>query len=142
MASVFLVPNTVNQIAAVLSLAAVFLFISEYMSPFQVRRDMNLYRWGNGVVLASMYVSLLLKANDSNDRSGLVSVFGAVLITANVFMVVAVLIQTVLSAKAWHVSKSNAGRVLPGASGPSPRFLRGTNLVHAAQVQGRLSEES
>ncbi|CAM9948564.1 unnamed protein product, partial [Laminaria digitata] len=39
MASVFLIPNTVNQIAVVLSLAAVFLFISEWMSPFESSID-------------------------------------------------------------------------------------------------------
>ncbi|CAM9547833.1 unnamed protein product, partial [Laminaria digitata] len=99
MASAFLIPNTVNQIAVVLSLAAVFLFISEWMSPFARGADMSLYRWGNGVVLASMYVALLIKTNDSNQRSGVVSVFGSVLIIANVVMVVALLVQTVLLAK-------------------------------------------
>lgn len=116
MASVFLIPNTVNQITIVLSLGVAFLFLSESMSPFENRRDMKLYRWGNGVVLASMYVALLIKANNSNDKSGLVSVFGVVLIIANVFMVVSVLIQTVLAAKAWHVTMPKADMGVPDFS--------------------------
>ena len=104
MVSVFLVPNSVNQIAVVLSLAAAFVFISESMSPFERNIDMSLYRWGNGVVLASMYVALLLKANESGEKSGLTSVFGGLLITANVAMIVSVLVQSVLLAKAWRAS--------------------------------------
>ena len=65
---------------------------------------MRLYRWGNGVVLASMYVALLLKANESGEKSGLTSVFGGLLITANVAMIVSVLVQSVLLAKAWRAS--------------------------------------
>lgn len=106
MASVFLVPNSVNQIAVVLSLAVAFVFLSESMSPFEKSVDMSLYRWGNGVVLASMYVALLLKANESNDKSSLLSVFGGVLITANVAMIAAVVVQSVLLTKTWRASKT------------------------------------
>lgn len=103
MASVFLVPNSVNQIAVVLSLAAVFVIVSEAMSPFENSTDMSLYRWGNGIVVASMFVALLVKANESNEEdSGMLSVFGAVLITANVVMVGAVVVQSVILAKNWR----------------------------------------
>ncbi|CAM9807566.1 unnamed protein product, partial [Laminaria digitata] len=111
MASVFLVPNTVNQIAVVLSLAGAFMFLSESMSPFESSVDMSLYRWGNGVVLASMYVALLLKANESNEKSGLVSAFGGVLITANVAMIVAVLVQSMLLGKAWRALNTTVEEV-------------------------------
>ncbi|CAM9093171.1 unnamed protein product, partial [Laminaria digitata] len=90
--SVFFIPNSVNQIAIVLSLALVFLFVSESMSPFERKADMGLYRWGNGVILGSMFVALLMKADGSNDESARVSVLGGVLITANVVMIIAVLV--------------------------------------------------
>ncbi|CAM9260540.1 unnamed protein product, partial [Laminaria digitata] len=88
LSSVFLVPDSVNQIAVVLGLAGVFLFVSESLSPFESSMDMSLYRWGNGVVLASMFLALLVKADASSDKS--LSVFGWVLIVANIMMVVAV----------------------------------------------------
>ncbi|CAN0027903.1 unnamed protein product, partial [Laminaria digitata] len=97
--SVCLIPNSVNQIAIVLSLALVFSFVSESMSPFERNADMSLYRWGNGVILASMYVALLMKADDSNEEAGRISVLGGVLITANVVMILAVLVQSVLLAQ-------------------------------------------
>lgn len=107
MCSAFLVPNSVNQIAVVLSLAVAFLFVSESMSPFANSEDMSLYRWGNGVVLASMYVALLMKANESNEQeSGAVSVFGVVLITANVVMVLAVLVEATLLARNFRMEKT------------------------------------
>lgn len=101
-ASVYFVPNSVNQIAIVLSLALVFMFVSESMSPFDRNDDMTLYRWGNGVVLASMYVALLMKANTSNEVSGQLSVLAWVLITANVVMMISVIVQSVLLAKLWR----------------------------------------
>lgn len=74
---VFLVPNSVNQIANVLSVAVVFVIISETMSLFETIVDMRLYRWGNGLVLSSMFIFLLLKANhESIEQSGLLSVLG------------------------------------------------------------------
>lgn len=103
LASVFLVPNSVNQIAVVLLLAVAFVVISETMSPFESSTDMSLYRWGNGVVVASMFVALLVKANESNeDKSGMLSVFGVVLITANLVMIGAVVAQSVVLAKNWQ----------------------------------------
>ncbi|CAM9423006.1 unnamed protein product, partial [Laminaria digitata] len=93
LSSVFLVPDSVNAIAVVLGLAGVFLFVSESLSPFESSTDMSLYRWGNGVVMASMFLALLVKANASSDKS--LSVFGWVLIVANIVMVVAVVVEAV-----------------------------------------------
>ena len=102
-ASVYFIPNSVDQIAIVLSLAFVFLFVSETMSPFEETEDMNLYRWGNGVILASLYVALLMKANSSvEEESGRMSVLGGVLITANVFMIIVILVESMLLARAWR----------------------------------------
>ena len=111
--SVFFIPNSINQIAIVLSLTLVFLFVSESMSPFERSADMSLYRWGNGVILASMFVALLMEADGSNDESGTLSVFGWVLITANVVMIFAVLVQSVLLALEWRGSLSIPEETIP-----------------------------
>ena len=111
--SVFFIPNSINQIAIVLSLTLVFLFVSESMSPFERSTDMSLYRWGNGVILASMFVALLMEADGSNDESGTLSVFGWVLITANVVMIFAVLVQSVLLALEWRGSLSIPEETIP-----------------------------
>ncbi|CAN0561706.1 unnamed protein product, partial [Laminaria digitata] len=92
----FVPPSTVAQIAVVLLVAAVLLFISESMSPFSSSVDMGLYRWGNGIILASMYVALLMKVDTSSEESSTLSAFGIVLIAANVFLVATVLIQSML----------------------------------------------
>ncbi|CAM9133786.1 unnamed protein product, partial [Laminaria digitata] len=93
LSSVFLAPDSVNQIAVVLGLASVFLFVSESLSPFESSTDMSLYRWGNGVIMASMFLALLVKADTSSDES--LSVFGWVLIVANILMIVAVVVEAV-----------------------------------------------
>lgn len=94
--AVFVVPGSAAQIAVVLLLAVVFLFVSESLSPFKSRVDMGLYRWGNGVVLASMYVALLLKVNVSEDGNSTVKASVVALIAANVFMVATVVIEAAL----------------------------------------------
>ncbi|CAM9161752.1 unnamed protein product, partial [Laminaria digitata] len=91
-AAIFVLPNSVSQIAVVLLLAAIFLFLSESLSPFNKTVDMRLYRWGNGIVLASMYVALLLKVDVSNEGHISLSAFGKVLIFANVFMIITVVV--------------------------------------------------
>lgn len=96
MSSVFLLPNSVDHIAIVLSLAVVFLFVSESLSPFQRSVDMSLYRWGNGIILGSMYIALLMKAKESDGEFRALSVFGWLLIAANIIMMVVVVIEAVI----------------------------------------------
>lgn len=100
--AVFVLPGSSAQIAVVLLLAVVFLFVSESLSPFGKSIDMGLYRWGNGIVLGSMYVALLLKYDVSQEEDGALSAFAGVLVAANVFMVAAVIVQTYLMVKEWR----------------------------------------
>jgi len=94
-------PNSTAQLAMALLFAVVYVLISEVLSPFQKAIDMGLYRWGNGVVVASMYVAFLSKIDVGEPiaSEGYLLTFSGVLIAANVFMVVTVLVQTVLLAK-------------------------------------------
>lgn len=100
--AVFVIPGSSAQIAIVLLLAVVFLFISESLSPFSKSIDMGLYRWGNGIVLGSMYVALLLKFDSSQEEDDTLSAFAGVLVAANVFMAITVIVQSYLMVKEWH----------------------------------------
>ena len=92
----FVLPNSTAQIAIVLLAAFVFEFISESVSPFDKEVDTILYRWGNGIIVASLYIALLMKMEVGNESMEAVSAFSVVLIVANVAMAATVLLQTVL----------------------------------------------
>ncbi|CAN0344420.1 unnamed protein product, partial [Laminaria digitata] len=94
--AVFVLPNSPAQSAVALLLAVVFLFVSESMAPFQKSVDMGLYRLGNGIILASMYVALLVKVDVSNEESDTLTAFAAVLIAANICMILTVLVQSAI----------------------------------------------
>ncbi|CAM9090863.1 unnamed protein product, partial [Laminaria digitata] len=94
-----ILPSSKAQISIVLLFAAVFVFISEVLSPFRKAVDTSRYRWGNGFIVASMYVAFLMKVDVAQDTTEYLVTFSGVLILANVFMVVAVLLQTALLAK-------------------------------------------
>ena len=95
----FIPPHGIANVSAALLCAVVFVFISEVFSPFNRGVDMGLYRWGNGVIVGSMYVAFLMKADVGYDSKEAMLTFSGVLILANVFMVVAALVQTVLLVK-------------------------------------------
>ena len=105
--AVFVLPDSAAQIAIVLLLAVVFLFISESSSPFNDPIEMGLYRWGNGVVLASMYAALLLKVDIANEDNRALSAFVGVLIAANVFMVITVIVQSYLLVQEYRQSQKS-----------------------------------
>ncbi|CAM9138564.1 unnamed protein product, partial [Laminaria digitata] len=92
-AAAFVLPNSAEQIAVIFLLAVVFTFISESLSPFEAKADMWLYRWGNAIILASMYVALLLKIELADERSRASSVMTALLIAGNIFMIFMVAVQ-------------------------------------------------
>lgn len=122
--AVFVLPGSSAQIAIVLLLAVMFLFVSESLSPFSKSSDMGLYRWGNGVVLGSMYVALLLRFDVSEEEDHALSAFSGVLIAANVFMVVTVIVQTYFMVKEWLQADEPIEALGPCAS---LRFSRSTS---------------
>ncbi|CAM9357520.1 unnamed protein product, partial [Laminaria digitata] len=98
----FVPSNSLTQISFALMSAVAWVFFSEVISPFQKKTDMNLYRWGNGIVVASMYVAFLAKVDVGYDTEHALLTFSGVLLLANVFMVVTVLLQTALLVKEWR----------------------------------------
>ena len=95
----FVRPNSATQVSMVFLFAVVFVFISEALSPFEKSADTRLYRWGNGVVVASMYVAFLMKVDVGEQTHYALLTYSGVLILANVFMVITELLQIVFLAK-------------------------------------------
>ena len=67
------------------------MFISESIGPFQKVANANLYRWGNGNVVGSLYVAFLLKVDLADESEQSIRQFSGVLIAAKVVMILAVL---------------------------------------------------
>lgn len=107
-AAVFVFPNSADQIAVVLLLAVMFTFVSESLSPFETIYGMWLYRWGNGIVLASMYVALLMRIEVTGPTSQTSMGMTALLIAANLLMICTVIAQAVLLAKRLYFSRRMA----------------------------------
>ncbi|CAM9670042.1 unnamed protein product, partial [Sphacelaria rigidula] len=102
--AVFLMPESSAQVAIEVVLAAVFIGVSDTLSPFSDLSDAWLYRCGNWVVFFSMYLSLLLKVDASDEDSQSQVVFAKVLIAAHACMVLMVVVQAVISVRTSAVS--------------------------------------
>lgn len=84
--------------------AAVFIGISEMLSPFVNPIDAWLYRSGAWVIFFSMYLALSLKVDASDEESQSQGVFAKLLIAAHAGMVFMIVVQAVLSVKRGLVS--------------------------------------
>lgn len=104
----FVLPNSTAQIAIVLLVAFAFVFLSETISPFQKEIDTILYRWGNGIIVASVYIALLMKMEVGTNSIESVSAFSVILVVANVAMVATVLFQTGCLVFEWQKVKKGA----------------------------------
>lgn len=116
-AAVFVLPDTAEQVAIVLFLALGFVFISESLSPSDSNSDMWIYRWGNGILLASIYVALLLKVDLAGEESRSSAAITFLLIAAHVFMIFTVAWQAFLILKglrASTVDEERSSRTGPG----------------------------
>ncbi len=94
---VFLFPGSTAQVALEVILAALFISISEMISPFADQMNAWLYRAGMWVVFLSMYLALLLKVDASDEDSQSQEIFAKLLIAANAGLVLAVVVQVVAS---------------------------------------------
>lgn len=94
---VFLFPGSAAQVALEVLFAALFIAISEMLSPFADPMDAWLYRSGMWVVFLSMYLALMLKVELSDEDTQSQDIFAKLLIAANVGLVLAVVVQAVVS---------------------------------------------
>lgn len=121
----FVYPNSTAQIAIVLLIAFFFAFLSESLDPFVGKTDMNLYRWGNGVIVASLYAAFLLKVDVGEDTEEALAAYSGALIAANVFMVLTALVQTGMLLREFR-AENKRGRLLDArvsASDASPACM-------------------
>ncbi|CAM9759611.1 unnamed protein product [Laminaria digitata] len=99
--AVFIYPDSSAQIAIVLLLAAMFMVVSEILSPFARPVEMWLYRAGHYVVFASMYLALLLRVDVSSERDQSQDVFSGVVVIAHAVMLIVVVSQGLLIFVGW-----------------------------------------
>ena len=133
-AAVFVVPNSADQIAVIFLLAIVFTFVSESLFPSETKIDMWLYRWGNAIILGSMYVALLFKVELADKEIDSSSLMTAVLIAANVLLIVIVVVQSIFLVKGLYTS-NRASDVYPAPSASvsmSPMATLSVN-IHGAR---------
>lgn len=95
----FLLPDSAAQVAIEVVLAALFMAVSDVLSPFVDPFDAWLYRIGGWTIFFSMYLALLLKVDVSDEDAQSQAVFAKVLIAAHAGMVMVIVVQAVLSVR-------------------------------------------
>lgn len=96
---VFLFPGSVAQISTTFLVALVFFVLSEALDPYASSLDRWMSRFGHVAVLLSMLVALMIKVEvDTSDTYfGDTGVYSIVLVVANVAMVFAVVVESLVS---------------------------------------------
>ncbi|CBJ28094.1 probable extracellular nuclease (ISS) [Ectocarpus siliculosus] len=89
----FLLPNSAAQAAIEVVLAAIFVAVSDVLSPFVDPFDAWLYRIGGWITCFSMYLALVDVSDEDNQSQ---AVFAKVLIAAHAGMVAVIVVQAVL----------------------------------------------
>ena len=123
-AAAFVLPDSAEQVAIVLLIAVLFMFVSASISPFESKFDMWLHRWGNNIILARMYVALLLKVDLAVEESRSSSTVTALLIAANVLMTFTVVVQSISLMKSLCVPEVKETPIIRRVSGYDARSRR------------------
>lgn len=89
--AVFIYPRSSAQVAIVLLLAVAFSLLCEMLSPFRRKTDRWLYRVGNWITVLSLYLALLLEVGIWTRESSNLMAFVAILISAHIGLIVAVI---------------------------------------------------
>lgn len=84
------------QVAITLLMAFAFLLVSELLAPYEAPMDTWLSRVGHVIIFLSMYQALLQKVDVSGERGESQNVFAGVLLTANLCMLAAIFVETML----------------------------------------------
>ncbi|CAM9273146.1 unnamed protein product [Ectocarpus sp. 4 AP-2014] len=92
---VFIFPNTAAQIAITLLIAFFFFAVFEILSPYSSESDMWLSRGGHVIVFLSMFDSLLLRVDVSEERDQSQIAFAGVLVAGHVLMILAIVVEVV-----------------------------------------------
>ena len=93
---VFIYPSSLAQIAVTLVVAIAFALLSEALAPYDVGWDHWINRTGHVIVFMSMYMALLLKVEVSREHASSQRILASVLVAAQVWMVLAVAIESMV----------------------------------------------
>lgn len=94
-AVVFIYPEWPQaQIAVTLMMAVLFVFVSEILAPYASKWDAWTSRAGHAIVFSSLYLGLLMEVDVSDENGS--GAFEAILVVANVSLIVAVVIESIM----------------------------------------------
>lgn len=111
------------KIAVTFMVSLLFVFVSEGLAPYESRTDTWISRAGHAVTCTSIFFALLLEVDISQENQASQRAFEVVLVTAHIFMILAVIIEGGLAMYAsLQPTECNV---------PMPRF-RSTNSVTAS----------
>lgn len=109
-AVVFIYPRTPQaQIAVTLMMAVLFVFVSEILSPYASNWDAWASRAGHAIVFSSLYLGLLMEVDVSSENGS--GAFEVILVVANVSLIVAVVIESIMISVALREGEKNDAMV-------------------------------
>lgn len=98
---VFILPNTVGQVATTLMIGAFFMVLSEIMSPYASVWDAWSNRIGHAIFFSSIYLALLLKIDVSGEREPSQRMFGVILVAVHALMFLIATFEGVVVVYQW-----------------------------------------
>jgi hypothetical protein len=107
-AIVFIAPGTAAQAAVACVLAVVSAVVAVYCRPHVEALDGQIYTVGAIIIFFSMFLSLAMKANVSNETDYSQHVFAVVLVVLNVAMAIAAVVQMILVGRRAYASRQNS----------------------------------
>ena len=130
----FFSPGSATQVALTVMIAVIFAMMSEALAPYECRLDMWVNRLGHAVVILSMYFALLLKVNVWNDSHDIQDMFGIILITTHLLMILTAISEAFLtgcSSSNGQVEDSRPRRrYYPRLRGVSGSLVRTSSMIH------------
>ena len=127
-------PDSATQVVLTVMIAVIFAMMSEALAPYECRLDMWVNRLGHAVVILSLYFVLLLKVNISNDSQDSQDMFGNILITTHLLMILTAISEAFLtgcSSSNGQVEDSRPRRrYYPRLRGVSGSLVRTSPMIH------------
>lgn len=135
---VFTFPNTAAQVATTIVMAFMFIMVSESLDPYISEKDAWLSRVGHAVVFLSLCLVLLVKVDVSDEREYIAEVFGGVLVSVNLLMVLSVITEAVYIFRTSFGREDDSVREDPMPRKSSTKDRRG--MAHGSSLRPKLSE--
>jgi hypothetical protein len=107
-AVVFIAPGTAAQAAVACVFAMFSIVIALYCQPHADIQDGRIYTVGTVIIFLSMFLSLAMKSDVSNETDYSQKAFGIVLVVLNVFMAAAAVVQMALVGRRAYASRQNS----------------------------------